>query len=125
MNVLLPVCVWYSVWLTLGLLHHPVFVRSLGLRAERYGYNSYEKFDFGLIANLRKMFLHAKRRHATLFLSIFKKPKELVCRKHLALFFMLGLRITLASFEKIRHVKYLSPNCLFLSDFRIRTDIFA
>ena len=78
-----------------------------------------------LIANLRKMFLHAKLRHATLFLSIFKKRKEFSWRKHLALFLALELRITLENFENIRHLKYLSPNCLFLSDFRIWTDIFA
>ena len=47
------------------------------------------------------MLLHGKRRHATLFLSIFKKPKELGRRKHLALFFMSELRITLENFEKI------------------------
>ena len=78
-----------------------------------------------LIANLRKVFLHAKLRHATLFLSIFKKRKEFSWRKHLALFLALELRITLENFENIRHLKYLSPNCLFLSDFRIWTDIFA
>ena len=71
------------------------------------------------------MLLHGKPRHATLFLSIFKKPKELGRRKHLALFFMSELRITLENFEKIRHVKHPSLNCLFLSDFRIwkREDI--
>ena len=60
-------------WIT-GLLHHPIFVGSRGLRAEKYGHNSLIP---RLIANLRKMFSHAKLRHATLFLSIFKKPKEL------------------------------------------------
>lgn len=64
------------------------------------------------------MLLHGKRSHATLFLSIFKKPKELGRRKHLALFFMSELRITLENFEKIRQAKHPSLNCLFLSDFR-------
>ena len=105
-----------------GLLHRPIFVRSRGLRAEKYGHNSLIP---RLIANLRQMFSHAKLRHATLFLSIFKKPKELSWRKHLALFLVLELRITLETFQNIRHLKYLSPNCLFLSDFRIWTDIFA
>ena len=154
MNVLLSVCIWYSVWLTLGLQDcctirfscgHVVYApRGMVTRVTRslifdslppggggggtaiYVPAAHPHPEIpkvppppGLIANLRKMLLHGKRRHATLFLSIFKKPKELGRRKHLALFFMSELRITLENFEKIRQVKHPSLNCLFLSDFRI------